>query len=52
MVEDFNIITSLDSSVKNVPFKGDAPKWGKEDYRLPKKAVNLKMFATEGERST
>ena len=47
MVEDFNIITSLDSSVKNVPFKEGHTKTRQGGLQIAQKAVNLKMFATE-----
>ena len=50
MVEDFNIITSPDSTVKYVPFKEGPTKTRQGGLRIAHRAVQPKMFATGGER--
>ena len=50
MVEDFNVIASLDSAVKYVTFKEGPTKTRQERLRIAHRAVQPKLFATRIER--
>ena len=48
MVEDFNIITTPDSAVKDITFKEGPTKTRQGGLRITHRAVQPKMFATAG----